>query len=127
MTDKLVISIECEPKCGGEETADILSKRLRIKIYDKKLLAAESDEDLVEKIVKTAARESCVFLSCNANTALSQHKNCIRVFISSSKSTRKHPNSDLNNATNYDLCINTAIIGTEGAVQVVLEYLTAKS
>jgi hypothetical protein len=127
MADKLVITIECDPKSGGEETADIISKRLRIKIYDKKTLAAESDDDLSDKIIKTAARESCIFLSCNANTILTNHKNCIRVFINSSKSTKKHPNSDLNNANNYDLCINSAIIGTEGAVQVILEYLTAKS
>ena len=54
MADKLVITIECDPKSGGEETADIISKRLRIKIYDKKTLAAESDDDLSDKIIKTA-------------------------------------------------------------------------
>ena len=126
MNDKLIITIECEKECGGEETADIMSKRLRIKSYDKKTLAATDDADLAEKIKKIASKESCIFLSCGANTVLKSHQNIIRTFISSSKSVDKE-NSDWNNATRYDLAINTAVIGTEGAVQVILEYLTAKS
>lgn len=127
MNEKLIITIECEKESGGEETADILSKRLRIKIYDKKSLEISSDNELNDKVKKTATKESCIFLSCGANAALKSHQNIIRVFISSSKAPRDKENSDWNNAVNYDLCINTAVIGTEGAVQVILEYLTAKS
>lgn len=127
MNEKLIITIECEKESGGEETADILSKRLRIKIYDKKALEISSENELNDKVKKAAAKESCIFLSCDANGALKSHPNIIRVFISSSKASRDKENSDWNNAVNYDLCINTTVIGTEGAVQVILEYLTAKS
>jgi len=129
MNDKLIITIDCEKDCGGEETADILSKRLRIKCYDKKTLVDSDDAketNLNDKIKKAAAKESCIFLSCGANSVLKSHQNIIRAFISSSKSPDKE-NSAFNNATNYDLAINTAMIGEEGAVQVILEYLTAKS
>lgn len=126
MNDKLVITIECEKECGGEETADILSKRLRMKSYDVKALEAVGEGDSTEKIKKIASKESCIFLSCNANAILKSHLNIIRVFISSAKKADKE-NTAWNNATNYDLAINTAVIGTEGAVQVILEYLTAKS
>lgn len=127
MANKLIFTIECEKKSGGEETAEILSKRLRIKIYDKKALSCSSDSELAEKIKSISEKESCVFLSCNANNVLIQNKNVIKIFITSSKVAHKKDDSDFTNATAYDLCINTALIGTEGAVQVVLEYLTAKS
>jgi len=127
MAEKLVFSIECEKKSGGEETAEILSKRLRIKIYDLKTLECKTPENAVEKIQTISAKESCIFLSCRANTVLSSNKNAIRVFITSSKVAHKKDDNGLYDATAYDLSINTAVIGTEGAVQVILEYLTAKS
>lgn len=127
MADKLIITIDCEKNSGGEETAEIISKRIRIKCYDKATLACSDEAELSDKVQKTAAKESCLFLSCGANTILKSHTNIIRVYICSSKIKAKQENTDQNNATKYDLCINTAIIGTEGAVQVILEYLTAKS
>lgn len=127
MADKLIFTIECEKKSGGEETAEILSKRLRMKIYDLKALECKKAEDAVEKIKAISEKESCIFLSCKANTVLASSKNAIRIFITSSKVVHKETDSDYTNATAYDLCINTALIGKEGAVQVILEYLTAKS
>ena len=97
------------------------------KLYIFGFLECKKAEDAVEKIKAISEKESCIFLSCKANTVLASSKNAIRIFITSSKVVHKETDSDYTNATAYDLCINTALIGKEGAVQVILEYLTAKS
>src|SRR5574344_949382 len=104
MNDKLVITIECEKECGGEETADILSKRLRMKSYDVKALEAVGEGDSTEKIKKIASKESCIFLYCNGNTILKSHLNIKRIIISSAKKANNQ-NTAWNNATNYVLAI----------------------
>lgn len=117
MAEKLIITIDYSENCFGFETATETSRLLRIKCYEKAEIENLSDEDFNTNFIKLIKKESCIILNCRKIDLLNSYSNKIRVLVMSSKQNLQ---SELNS---YDICINTDIIGAEGAKQIILEYL----